>query len=494
MLRTLLNLFVFCAFTLVHIDVAKSEASSRSYVSANKSSKVAKYSKKSKVASKVRSKRPETIAKVSRINKRARLSSKNLDIKLKRTAKVKPVINKKTVVSISKPETENVITTPEVIQSEPMDSFQAVGPFKNFNNANFYEVKADGNKEVLTLDKELQIYSENLLSSNKVAWGAIVAIDPKTGAVLSLSGHSEMESNGQAVATRNTFPAASLFKIITAAAAVETSGYRGGTEVAYRGGTYTLGKQNYLPSSKADRNKMSLGLALGKSCNPVFARVALNNLSTDVIKRYAHNFGFSRQLAKDFSLKPSTLDLDSDSYSLARTAAGFGSAFISPVHASMIGGAIGNDGLMMRPYLVDHINDSNGKVLSKTKPEILSRSVSESTAAEVLDMMSVTISDGTARKHFKNASPLLKNIPIAGKTGTLSGKNPKGLYHWFVAVAPMNNPKVGIATLVIDNGRARINAVGLGKKYLERYFELDHSTEQAQDETLNKVSKSGPLS
>ena len=251
--------------------------------------------------------------------------------------------------------------------------------------------------------------------------------------------------------------------------------------------------KNYIPNKKTDKQKMSLGLALGKSCNPVFARVALNDLSTDVIKRYASNFGFNKNLAKDFTLKPSTLDIDSDSYSLARTAAGFGSAFISPVHASVIAGAVGNHGIMMRPFITDHINDKSGKVLSKTQPEVLGRSVSPSTATELLDMMSVTVSQGTARKHFKNVSTDLRSISVAAKTGTLSGKNPKGLYHWFVAVAPVENPKIAIATLVIDNGRSRINGVGLGKKYLERYFANEHSSEQASSVPVEKLKVQEPL-
>lgn len=372
-------------------------------------------------------------------------------------------------------------------------TFESVGPFTSYNESNYFLPRADAYKSVLTLDREMQAFSEEVLKDSRVPWGAIVALDPQTGAVMALAGHSSVQTNGQSIATRNTFPAASLFKIITAAAAVETSGYDGDTEVAFRGGTYSLGKHNYLPNRKSDKRRMSLGLALGKSCNPVFARVALNDLSTDVIKKYAKNFGFSKEIAKDFPLKPSTLTLEGDSYSLARTAAGFGAAYISPVHAAVIAGAVGNSGLMMRPYIVDHINDPSGRSVSKTRPELLAQSVSSSTAQEVLDMMTVTVSEGTARKHFRKASPLLQNISVAGKTGTLKGQSPKGLYHWFVAVAPVENPKVAIATLVIDNGRARINGVGLGKKYLERYFANESATKQAKS-ALEKPSKSSPVS
>ncbi len=372
-------------------------------------------------------------------------------------------------------------------------NFSSVGPFTTFNESNYYSINKDGTRSILTLDRDMQDYAEKLLGQYKVPWGAIVAMDPKTGEVISLAGHSAEESNGQSVATRNTFPAASLFKIITAAAAVETSGYKGNTEVSFRGGTYSLGKHNYLPNKKKDTRRMSLGLAMGKSCNPVFARVALNDLSTDVIKKYANNFGFNKSLAQDFALKPSTLDLDTDSYSLARTAAGFGSALISPVHAASIAGAVGNGGIMMRPYIVDHLNDKSGRAIAKTQPEMLARAVSYSTANELLDMMSITISEGTARKHFKTASSNLKSISIAAKTGTLSGKSPKGVYHWFVAVAPVEKPTIAIAALVVDNGRSRINGVGIGKKYLERYFANKHSSEHASHISEENLKAPKPL-
>jgi penicillin-binding protein A len=362
----------------------------------------------------------------------------------------------------------------QVLSSGAYQHLDHVGPFLNREGDSYYEIGPEGDKMYLTLNPRLQEFATDLLAKNKVPWGAIVAIEPATGRVRALAGHSEVRSSmGQGLVSQSTFPAASLFKIITAAAAVETSGATADTNVNYRGGTYTLNKYNYLPDPRTDKVQMKLGTALGKSCNPAFARVALNNLSVEILTTYASNFGFTKNLAADFPVTPSTLTLKKDKYEFARTAAGFGSAYISPVHAASIAAALGNKGLMMRPYIVDTIVDRTGLVKVHKGVNVLDQVVLESTAEEVLRMMESTTTEGTGVKQFKVASPQLKKISIASKTGTLSGDNPKGRYYWFVAVAPVDNPTLAIASLVIDNGSARINGVGLGRLFYEYYFQTE---------------------
>ncbi|HMP47364.1 MAG TPA: penicillin-binding transpeptidase domain-containing protein [Oligoflexia bacterium] len=347
-----------------------------------------------------------------------------------------------------------------------------IGPFLNKSGDRYFERTNNGNTAYLTLNVDLQEYATDLLKNYKVPWGALVAINPSTGRVLAMAGHSETEPmRSQKLVAENTFPAASLFKIITAAAAVETSGLVGNTPIRYRGGTYSLDKHNYLPNSAAGKQEMTLGTALAKSCNPAFARVALNNLSVDIITQYAHNFGFYKQLAADFPVSSSTLYTAPDSYSLARTAAGFGEALISPVHAAAMIAAVGNRGLMMRPYIVDSIKDKSGLLKMRNEPKAYEQVILESTAQELIAMMESTTTEGTGRKQFHSASHKLKQIPIASKTGTLTGTNPKGRNYWFVAVAPSDNPSVALAALVVDDGTARVNGVGIGRKFLEKYFD-----------------------
>jgi membrane peptidoglycan carboxypeptidase len=185
-------------------------------------------------------------------------------------------------------------------------------------------------------------------------------------------------------------------------------------------------------------------------------------------------------------LQQSTFTVGYYNYDIARTAAGFGSVFISPVHAAMIAAAVGNDGKMLRPYLIDRIEDARGSVTYQSRPTVLKSSVMTSTAEELLHIMKSTVETGTARKHFARFRGGA-TFPVAAKTGTLSGTNPKGLYHWFIATAPVANPSIAIATLVIDPGNARVKAGALGSRFLQYYHALETEGLAAAESTVREV-------
>lgn len=320
----------------------------------------------------------------------------------------------------------------------------------------------------LTLNKDLQSSAVELLKKYKVAWGSIVAIEPSSGKVLALASHSEKEPYAKPVALRGTFPAASLFKIITSAAALEQSALNPDSVIHYRGGDYTLNYSNYQPDARRDTRLMSFEGALTRSCNPVFARIALQNLSYKTLTSYAYSFGFNNDLPFDCDVERSGFHIGRDNYSVARTAAGFGEVYISPLHAATLIASIGNGGRMMRPYVIDEVSSRSGKSYFKGSEQLIQQTVLPQTAETLLQMMSQTVITGTARRHFVSArNGALRNINIAAKTGTLSGTQPKGLYNWFIATAPIEKPEIAVAALVIDPGNGRINASGLGGMFLE---------------------------
>lgn len=322
----------------------------------------------------------------------------------------------------------------------------------------------------LTLDKELQDFAIKLLKKYKVPWGSIVALEPGTGKVLTLASHSEKEPYADQVALRETFPAASLFKIVTSAAALEQSSLKPQSLVYYRGGDYSLNKHNYLPQRSRDKREMSFEKALIKSCNPVFARIALQQLSTKTLASYAHTFGFNRELPFDANIGQSSFNMKQTDYSFARTAAGFGDVKMSPLHAASMMATLGNSGKMMRPYVINQVSSADGKLFYQNKEQLLQQAILPDTADTLLQMMTGTVVKGTARKQFRYTKRgALKNIEISAKTGTLSGNQPKGRYHWFVAALPADNPKIALATLVIDTGKTKINGSGLGSLFLEHY-------------------------
>ena len=249
-------------------------------------------------------------------------------------------------------------------------------PFYQLRNGKPVRSNEYGRTAHLTIDPQLQAYAEGLMAKYDLPWGAIVALDPKTGRVLTLANHSEREPKEKPVALRGGFPAASLFKVVTAAAAIEVADLDSSSPISYRGGNYTLNKRNYQPNLRRDRRVISLGRALGKSCNPAMARVAMRFLSPELLTSYATRFGFNEDLAFDAPLARSTFTEPNSDYIFARTAAGFANASITPLHAALIAAAVANDGVMMEPYIIDRVEDRTGVVHYQSKPRMLKRALS----------------------------------------------------------------------------------------------------------------------
>ncbi|MCB0318547.1 MAG: hypothetical protein KDD56_07300 [Bdellovibrionales bacterium] len=317
-------------------------------------------------------------------------------------------------------------------------------------------------------DTALQLQLENIIKSASAPHTAVVAMEPKTGRILAVASKS---TNIKDLALHAGFPAASLFKIITSAAAIEWSDINENSKVFFRGGNYTLNKYNYLPNSKLDNRSMTLGEALGKSCNPVFARVALNHLNSQLLETYAENFGFNSLIPFDVKLPISSATIPDSKYGLSRTAAGFGEVFISPVHAAAMMSAISNNGLMPRPKFIDSIVSDSGQVIYNPPNAFIKRITQPGTSKQLLKLMHNTTTTGTSRKEFADNKKLtIPNIDVVGKTGTLRGKNPWGLNTWFIGAAPMQNPTIAIAVISVDPKTRSARASGIARQVLEKYF------------------------
>ncbi len=334
----------------------------------------------------------------------------------------------------------------------------------------FAGVTPNNNYIFYTIDPDLQSYVSSVVNRAAAHHVAVVAMNPKTGAILAIAGKSPTIS---AIEYHAGFPAASLFKVVTAAAAVEHAGIDTDSLIPFRGGTYTLNQSNYYPNPRADRKIMSVGEALGRSCNPVFGHIGLKYLNGSVLARYANKFGFNQSLDFEAPLPSSSASIpNADSYELSRTAAGFGDVFISPVHAAALVSGIANGGVLPKPQIVDRIVTSDGVLLEKQQPEMLQRIVQPETAQSVMEMMRYTTTTGTSRREFMRGNrAALGPIDVAAKTGTLSGSNPEGLNNWFIAAAPISNPELALAVITVDAQRSS-KASHLGRLVFQRYFKV----------------------
>lgn len=327
---------------------------------------------------------------------------------------------------------------------------------------------------VYTVDPVLQERMTELFAKYRVPYGAFVAISPKTGKVLALVEHSEEGGGSQHLALRATYPAASIFKLITAAAAIEKGKVDPDTVIHYNGGLYTLTPKNWVDNPKRDKNKITLADALGKSCNVAFAKVALRWLGSHDLISYAERFGFNQPLDFEFPAEASHAYVANTQASIAKTAAGFGSVTLSPLHGVMIASAIANDGKMIAPRVVEKIL-VNGRDIYNFKAKELNSCISPETANKLKYMMTKTIESGTSKHAFytRKGEAYLRDIVVGGKTGSLEGDDPPGDYSWFVGMAPLDDPEIAIAALVINRPVWQIKAPFVAREGLLAYFNRD---------------------
>jgi peptidoglycan glycosyltransferase len=346
----------------------------------------------------------------------------------------------------------------------------------------FASITPNSNVVFYTLT-ELQDFVVDLVSHARAPHVAVVAMNPKTGAILAIAGKSPSIPN---IEYHAGFPAASLFKVVTAAAAVEQVGLEPNTLIPFRGGTYTLNQHNYLPNQNADRRIMSVGEAMGRSCNPVFGHIGVKYLDGSILARYANKFGFNRSLNFEVPLPVSEAQIpEGNLLEFSRTAAGFGEIYLSPVHAAALISGVANGGLLPKPRIVDQIVTVDGVTIGRSQPEALQRIVQPDTANSLIEMMRYTTTVGTSKRAFmQGGMPALRNIDAFGKTGTLSGKNPSGLNNWFIGAAPSNDPEIAVVAVTV-NAPYSSKASRIGRMVMQRFFNIP-------TEPLSEISREEP--
>jgi cell division protein FtsI/penicillin-binding protein 2 len=328
---------------------------------------------------------------------------------------------------------------------------------------------------VLTLDARLQSAMEAYFDRYEVPYAGLVALEPSTGRVLAYVSHSSADPHAGDMARDATAPAASVFKIITASALLE-AGVRPDTEVCYHGGASSISMPLLDPDPAHDRSCATLSMALGRSLNVVFARLADQHLDPSSLGRYASAFGFGEALPFDVQTSESEIEIPSERLEFARTAAGFWHSHLSPLHGALIAATIANEGRMPRATMVDSVLDADGHVAYESHAETFRSVIGAHTAHLVGEMMQRTVSEGTARRAFRDdhGRPFLPGVDVAGKTGTLSSERPYRGYTWWVGYAPADEPRIAMAVLVVNTPEWRIKASNAAAETLRQYLVVEH--------------------
>jgi peptidoglycan glycosyltransferase len=319
-------------------------------------------------------------------------------------------------------------------------------------------------RAVLTLVPELQARLERALETYRVPWGATVLIEPATGRVLALAEHSHAEPGRRGLALSALAPAASIFKIVTAAALLER-GVDAEGAVCYHGGKRRLDPRLLRDDPRRDRRCVSLASAFGHSTNVVFAKLADRDLDPGTLRAAAERFLFNVPIPFARPVEVSTAKVPADPFDAANTAAGFGAVKLTPLHGALLAAIVANGGMYVPPVLIE---EAHGAALPPIPAA--TRVVDEEVAAALGDMMRETVETGTARRAFRRGARALRGVHVAGKTGSLADPSPYRDYSWFVGYAPAEKPEIAVATVVVNDRLWHARAPTVAKEALEAFF------------------------
>ncbi len=341
-----------------------------------------------------------------------------------------------------------------------------------------------GGSVQLTIDPQAQQAAlEGLQALPGGPRGAVVALDPATGGVLAMVSTPSYDPNRLAShdfdaaadaydqlnkdddqplldrTRENTWAPGSTFKLVTAAAALESGRYTPDTMVP-GGPTLDLPLTDRVLSNDVEScgsGDITLTMALAFSCNVSFGDIGLD-LGNAALKEQAEAFGFNDgSYFDDLRLVASNYPDDAPGALTAFSAIGQYDVAATPLQMAMVAGAIANDGDVMKPYVIDEVLSPDVELLERTEPEQLSEAVSSEVAEQLTTMMVSVVEDGTADE------AAIPGVAVAGKTGTAERNEDLPPYAWFVSFAPADDPQVAVAVFVEnpDVPREEISGGGL---------------------------------
>lgn len=364
--------------------------------------------------------------------------------------------------------------------------------FLNAENRVFFVDRPEETYTVATfldtrLQKELKTSMERLKGKTrgKPQRIAIVAMDAHTGGVVAMTGFDLADPKANPCLASD-YPAASIFKIITASAAVDALGYTAQTPLYFNGNKYTLYKRQLTEKRNRYTTRIALGNAFAESVNPVFGKLGKIDLGRITLNAYAHAFGFNQTPETDMEFESGTFGVTESDYHLAELGCGFNrNTRISPLFGAMMISPILNQGKILVPRLIDQIKTPDGEIIYKSQKEFFKNAVTPATAGTMTQLMQKTITRGTARKAFRGSSrdKILSQLVIGGKTGSLSNRKRTVKYDWFTGFATHKTRKNGLVVSIVVGHRKYIGtrAATHAKNIFKTYFKGEVEPSLAQN-------------
>lgn len=339
--------------------------------------------------------------------------------------------------------------------------------------------KSPGNNVITTLNLKLQQVAYDALGDRR---GAVVVMEPSTGKLLVMVSKPSYDPNTINVqwdslvkddeegsplynrATQGLYPPGSTFKLLTALEYIrenpDYSGYLNDCtgSISYDGMTI------HCYNGKA-HGEVDLAEAFARSCNTSFSLIG-KDLDINAFRLMCEDFLFNKTLPVAMASSQSRFELKEGSSGIKekmQTAIGQGNTLISPLHNLMIASAVANNGVMMKPYVVDRIESYSGKMIKGYVPQKYATPMTVTEADFLKRLMRGVVTDGTADELNS------LEVPVAGKTGSAEQEG-KPAHAWFIGFAPVGEPEIAISVIVENSGSGSEYAVPIARKILDAYF------------------------
>lgn len=342
-----------------------------------------------------------------------------------------------------------------------------------------FEITRSGQRMLVntTLSQNLQKALTDKLNPLHALYIGIVAMTPGDGRVVGLAGFDRTNATADPN-LEGSFPAASIFKIVTAAAAIDVGGLTAQSMMTFNGQKHTLYRSQLKTEKNRYSNRISLTDAFAKSVNPVFGKIGIHALGAAALRDAAERFAFDRTIPFEKTVTPSQFEVTDDPYSVAEVASGFNrDTRISPLHGAMMVAAIVNDGRLPRPRIIEDIYNENGRRIYAPASEILDIAVSPAGAAAVREMMRETVASGTCRKLFYpyRRDRVLSQLVIGGKSGSIDNRDHDARYDWFVGFATdkENGKALAVAVVVAHQEYIGVRAGDYARYAIKQFFKKE---------------------
>ncbi len=340
--------------------------------------------------------------------------------------------------------------------------------------------KNQGDNVVSTLDVDLQKAAYDALGKRN---GAVVVMEPDTGKILAMVSKpdynpntlrgdwnnlvAEENTSGQLLnrATQGLYPPGSTFKLVTALEYMRENpsnynDYIFDCDGYYENEDYTI--KCYHGNAHGHQN---LEQAFANSCNGAFASLGLK-LDLNGLKNTADQLLFNSELPLPVVYNKSsyTMEPAADTWQILQTSIGQGQTQITPIHNAMITAAIANGGTLMRPYLIDRVENAGGDVVKKFMPQSYGNLMTAEESLNLSEFMRSVVTEGTGSALKTDA------YTAVGKTGSAEFDKGKETHAWFVGFAPAEQPRLAVSVIVEEGGSGGQTAAPIARALFDLYF------------------------